>query len=220
MLSQAEVFAISAVIPNYNNRRAYYGFCYADEIAPYMNELNQKQQQYTIIKVLSDDDNVDSAIIEVSPNYLQQTLINEMPGTIHEGDLKEFVEQNEKNKLLFEKFLVENCDNFNNIIGLYNLNYNNVIEHRGQAFKSFGITIGDALPLLQDYGYIIKVGANRVTPQQFYQVFVNRDKNISFTGFRMSPNSRGVFIGIQSTFNTQQKEQMKQIFNNRYRIRG
>ena len=219
MLSKAEEFAaISAVIKNYNNRRAYYGFCYMDEIEPYFDELQQKKEEYSIIPVISDDDNVPSAIIEVAPNYLQKTLISEMPGTIHEGDLKEFVEQNEKNKLLLEKVLLEECDGFSEIIALYNLRYDNIIEYKGIRIKAFGVSIGDALPLFAEYGYQIKAENDFVTPTEFADSIINRDGKAMVEGFRMLPDSNGVLIELKSTYGAQQKAEMRWIFNERYSL--
>lgn len=217
--TEAEVFALSSIIPNYTTRQAYWCTVDFSELQPYYEELSQNPN-YNIIRAIRDDEGSDGAVIEVGVNYFCKALIDYSPELLREYDLTEFKRENAIKRVSFEDFLLENCAvGYDNIIALYNLNAKDVIAYRGINYPCFGVSLMDALPMLSEYGFKVRVAQNYVTPAEFLNIYENRDRTKSFIPLRISPNGKGVFIKIQSTFNQQQVENAKNIYRQKFQVK-
>ena len=149
-------------------------------------------------------DNVDKIIIikkgnvcicGVDPSYLVETANELQPGTYVQDDLDLIQNRAADAVVEFEKFLIakgKEKENFVGTIGVYCTNTNPTMVYKGVNYPAFRLNMLQVLKLLQEYGYLIKVGKEYIDISTAV-----KDKAKLWGSVMISPTLNGVFMNIK-----------------------
>ena len=170
-------------------------------------------------------DNIDTIMIvkkgnicicEVDPNYLV-TTINQLQSNTYTQEELNLIQQRAADAVVeFEKFLIEkgkDKENFTGTIGIYCTNMNPTMVYKSVNYPAFRLNMVKVLQLLQEYGYLVKVGSEYVDIETAI-----KDKKSLWGSVMVSPMLTGIFMNIRCNLSKSEMIEKEKYFNQKYGI--
>ena len=195
-LGPGVMYAITTALPNMMNG-ATWGFASEREVLKHVASI-QSSGGNIIARRLSN-----ACILEVSPQYLVNSVAVCAPGILTQSDLAEMMTKQAEAVLAFERFLIARVKDgaksnklpFTGTVGIYCTNEVTSISLKGKSYPAFRVNISTFLQQCFNYGYLVKVGDNFMLPQQ-----AGQSGDALWKSMMVSPTQTGVFVEIQSTY--------------------
>ena len=199
-------YAITKVLPNIING-AFWGF----------TDLKDIQEHIAAIK---SDANItarklgNACLLEVNPSFLLNAVVAIDPQAISQNDFAGIKKASNDAIIEFEKFLINRGKKeggFAGVVGIYCVNDVTTITNKGVNYPAFRITMQKALEIMNQYGYVIRVGNTYMRPADA----MNSGQAL-WDSTALSPTNTGVFINISSTLNPAQMKEVEKQFKAKY----
>lgn len=203
-LGPGVMYAITTALPNMMNG-AFWGFAMEREVRKHVEDIRHAQGNITARRLSN------ACILEVSPQYLVNSVATCAPGVLSQSDIQEMLTKQAEAKIAFERFLIARVKDgaktgklpFTGTVGIYCTNEVTSISYKGKSFPAFRLNISDFLQYCNQYGYMVKVGGNFVPPAQ-----ASQSGDALWQSMIVSPTQTGVFVDIQSTYTWENQMQV------------
>lgn len=201
-------YAICQVVPNMLSG-VFWAFTDMADIKEHFEAL-KSDQNITARKLQN------ACLIEVNPQYLMKAVMLVDPNLLVQQDLNNIQVSMASAKMDFEKFLIKGCKQaspFAGTVGIYCVNEVTTIVYKGVTYPAFRLSMGDALYLLDHYGYNVKVKGQLYPAMQAMKLGQNLWESTV-----LSPTKTGIFISIAATLNAEQVKPLEAEYKTRYGI--
>lgn len=190
-------FAIVTALPNITNG-AFWGFTDVEKAREHSEAL--KSDKNIQARKLGN-----ACLIEVNPDYLIKAVSMINKDLVTQKDIDNMLKGRADAEVAFEKFLIKKGEKgaFEGLVGIYCTNDSTAITYKGTSYPAFRLSIQKVLELCNQWGYMIKVKGQYVTPAVAMQ-----SGAALFESMILSPTNTGIFIEIKSTLAPQQIKQM------------
>ena len=191
-------FAIVTALPNITNG-AFWGFTDIKKAMEHAEAL--KVDSHIQARKLGNN----TVLIEVNPDYLIKAVSSINSDLITQKDIDNMLRGRAEAEAQFEKFLITKGEKggFAGLVGIYCTNDSTAITYKGVSYSAFRLPIQKVIELCNQWGYMIKVKGQYVTPAQAMQ-----SGEALFDSMVLSPTNTGIFIDIKSTLSPEQIKQM------------
>jgi len=210
-LGPGVMYALTTALPNMMNG-AFWGFAMENEVRKHIASIQNARGNITARKLSN------ACILEVSPQYLVQSVVTCAPGLLSQSDVNEMMTKQAEAKISFERFLIARVRDgaktgklpFKGTIGIYCTNEVTSISNKGRSYPAFRLNISDFLQLCNQYGYMVCVNGQPLPPAQASQA-----GDALWQSMTVSPTRTGVFIDIMSTYSWEQMQQLDKAMKQR-----
>ncbi len=210
-LGPGVMYAITIALPNMMNG-AFWGFAAEVEVRKHIANIQHAKGNITARKLSN------ACILEVSPQYLVNSVVTCAPGILSQSDVTEMLTKQAEAKLAFERFLISRVRDgaktnklpYHGTVGIYCTNEVHSINYKGKSYPAFRLNISDFLQLCNQYGYMVCVKGQPIPPAQ-----AGQSGDALWQSMIVSPTRTGVFIDIQSTFSWEQMQQLDKALKQR-----
>lgn len=178
-------FAIVQCVPNIANG-AFWGFCNVDEAMKFQEGL--KANKNVSVKKIKG-----GCLVEVSPEYLLNTMHRIDPMLTDQKGMSNIKEGIAKARVEFDKFLgrkAKDSSYTGGMLGIYCINDTPTISFNGERYPAFRVDLATTLQGLSKYGFNVVINGKKVPASKVKSI---KELCQSMT---VSPTNTGVFITI------------------------
>ncbi len=206
-LPESVQYAIMQVMPNILNG-AFWGFTDADKIMQYVDAI-RKDANLSARKLSGN-----ACLVEVEKEYLCQAIIAINENLLTQADVQKMRDMMGSAVADFEKFLCTKAKSeggFNGTIGIYCVNDCSIMNYKGVNYNAFRLPMQQVLPMLDQYGYQVKVGSTFLAPEDAV-----RSGQALWDSTVLSPTRNGIFMNIKYCGTPDEGKQMYNYYRQKY----